>query len=370
MIFSKEMFRGLVPVCEAKLGKKLTPLEIESLIRHVRLLNPQLVDEYARMDTSLKTLYEFIANSYYAKVHESRSYDIKEMMKAQLETPNVSVEKFRIENFSSSDILGDMDALKQATKIMNRESLMRDVNILIDSRYQNMSNQDRSKISFNIVSETKNKSEGSGTIIASTYLKEVVEIEVYPFSIPFFTDADNYYKKITMSILELSASSIDAYENSQFHFIFDIEKRLNLLYLTPINKIFKFHKPIARLSEFTIKFGSPLATITFEKDRLQTKTINYNTNPMVIEFYEIHNLLSGDLIYITDFETLDNAKDLAIISQINTPKGHTCSRIDSTTISINIDGNSVQFPDQTRSFVIYLGSKRILIPMRIRYIES
>ena len=197
----------------------------------------------------------------------------------------------------------------------------------------------------------------------------MVEIEVFPFSIPYFTDADNYYKKITMSILELSASSIDAYENSQFHFIFDIEKRANLLYLSPINKVFKFHKPIARLNEMTIRFGSPLATITFEKDRLPTRSIDYNVNPMTIEFFESHSLLSGDIIYINSFETANIPADLNVISQINTTKGHLCTRINSTTISINIDGTTIKFPDIDRSFMVYLGSKRILIPMRIRYIE-
>jgi len=371
MLFSKEILKGIVSTCEAKLKKSLQPIEVDSIIRHIKSLNPHLIDEYARMDTSLKTMNEFICNTYVDKLKEPEAYDVKEMMKAQMDSAvEPDANKFRIEGFSSGDILDDPATLRNITRILNRDSLMRDVNILIDSRYQNASNQDRSKIAFNIVSETKNKSEGSGTIIASSYLKDVVEIEIYPFSIPFFTDADNYYKKMTLSILELSASSIDAYENSQFHFIFDIEKRYNLLYLTPINKIFKFHKPISRIGEFTIRFGSPLATLTFEKDRLQTKTINYSVNPMTIEFYEIHNLLSGDLIYFSDFETLNNAKDLEIISQVTTPKGHTCSRIDSKTISINIDGSLVQFPDLSRSFVIYLGSKRILIPMRVRYMET
>ncbi len=369
MIFNREVLRGVVSLCEKKLNKKFTAVEVGSLFRHIKSMNQQLIDEYAKMDPSLKVMNDFIVNTYTARLKEAESYDIKEMMKAQMEG-TADAEKFRMEKFSSGDLLDDPVALREITKVLNRDSLLRDINILIDSRYQNMSNQDRSKFSFTIVSETKNKSEGSGTIIASTSLKEIVEIEVYPFSIPFFTDADNYYKKITMSILELSASSIDAYENSQFHFIFDIEKKLNLLYLTPINKVFKFHKPIARLSEFTVKFGSPLATITFEKDRLQTKTINYAVNPMTIEFYEAHNLLSGDLIYFNDFETLDNANDLAIINDITTPKGHTCSRIDSVTISINIDGTRVRYPDLGRSFVIYLGSKRILIPMRIRYLEA
>jgi hypothetical protein len=382
-IISKDNLKNLVAKCEKRLNKKFTLIDIESLVRYVKKMNPVIIQEQINADSSLNKANEYVSDSYISYISEPKAYDIKEMLKDNMDSnlntkSNQMMDKYKMERFrgdrnveSFSDLNSyDPATLVEVAKIINRDSLLRDVNILIDSRYQNRSNQDRSKFSFSIVSGTKNKSEGSGTIISSTSIEDIVEIEVFPFSIPYFNDADNYYKKITMSILELSASSIDAYENSQFHFIFDIEKRLNLLYLTPINKVFKFHKPISKINELTIRFGSPLATITFENDRLQTKTINYGANPMTIEFFEPHNLLTGDIIYINDFETLDNARDLAIINDINTPKGHLCSRIDSVSISININATLIKFPDISRRFMIYLGSKRILIPLRIRYIDA
>ncbi len=373
-IVSRDNLNKLVDECQGVLNKKFSVLEIESLVRYVRKMNKANLENISSLDD----INKYIANSYSTYINEPKAYDIKEMLKEQMDTKIVKSNKHATSYFQGgkssfsnlSDILGDDIGLKNLTKVLNRESLMRDVNILIDSRYQNLSNQDQSKFSFTIISDTKNKSEGSGAIISSVALRDLVEIEVFPFSIPYFTDADNYYKKITMSILELSASSIDAYENSQFHFIFDIEKRANLLYLTPINKIFKFHKPISRLNEMTIRFGSPLSTITFEKDRLITRSIDYNSNPMTIEFFESHSLLSGDIIYINSFDTNDSAADLNIISQINTPKGHLCTRINSTIISINIDATSIRFPSLDRRFVVYLGSKRLLIPMRFRYIDT
>ena len=376
-LISKENLPKLVEECEESLTTKFSMLEIQSLVRYVRKMNTSILNNEIISDDTYKKVNKYVANSYKNYIKEPKAFDTKETLKDQMENNKVTAEKNTMEECTEresmsnlGELIEDENSLKQLTKILNRDSLLRDINILIDSRYQNLSNQDRSKFSFTIVSETKNKSEGSGTIIASTSLQNIVEIEVFPFSIPYFTDADNYYKKITMSLLELSASSIDAYENSQFHFLFDIEKRLNLLYLTPINKIFRFHKPIAKINELTIRFGSPLAAITFEKDRLTTSNINYASNPMIIEFYESHSLLSGDIIYINGFETLDNAKDLSIINDINTPKGHLCSRIDNTTISININANLIQFPDTSRQFVVYLGSKRLLIPFRIRYLDS
>lgn len=372
-IVSRENLNNLVEECQTILNKKFSVLEIESLVRYVRKMNKENLENL----DSLGKINKYIAGSYSSFINEPKAYDIKEMLKEQMESKVVNSSKYNTSYFQGgkssfsnlSEIVGDDTGLKNLTKILNRESLLRDVNILIDSRYQNLSNQDRSRFSFTVISDTKNKSEGSGTIISSVALRDLVEIEVFPFSIPYFTDADNYYKKITMSILELSASSIDAYENSQFHFIFDIEKRANLLYLTPINKIFKFHKPISRLNEMTIRFGSPLSTITFEKDRLTTRSIDYNSNPMTIEFFESHSLLSGDIIYINSFDTNNSAADLNIISQINTTKGHLCTRINSTTISINIDATVIRFPSLDSRFIVYLGSKRILIPMRFRYID-
>ena len=256
------------------------------------------------------------------------------------------------------------------TKILNRDSLIRDSNIIVDSRYQNLANIDRSKISFTIVSDIKNKAIGSGMITSNGTVQNIVELEIFPFSIQYITDADNYYKKITLSILELSAASIDAYEDSQFHFLFSAERNLNLLDLTPINNVFRFHKPISKLTDFTLRFGSPFAPIKFDKDRLITKSINYSSNPAILEFSEDHNLLSGDIIYITDFTSLNPAKDLNIINEINSTKGHLCSRVNNTSISINIDMNLVKEPDESLPIVVYLGSKRILMPMRIRYLDS
>jgi hypothetical protein len=201
-------------------------------------------------------------------------------------------------------------------------------------------------------------------------MRDIVEIEIYPFSIPYISSADNYYQKITLSILELSAISIDTYENSQFHFIFQGKINGNLIDLTPINKTFRFYKPIARINEFSLQFGSPLSPIIFDKDRLYTTSINYATNPGVISFGESHNLITGDLVYIENFTTLTPAKDLNIIEEINNSQGHICTRINNTSISINVDLTQIAFPSQILglSVLVYFGSKRILLPLKFRYL--
>jgi hypothetical protein len=256
------------------------------------------------------------------------------------------------------------------TKILNRESLLRDSNILLDSRYRNISNSDQTKIQFAIMNNSKLKVPGTGIVTSLAPMRDILEIEIFPFSIPYSSNADNYYKKITLSILELAAISIDSYEDCQFHFMFTAVKNKNLIDLTPINPIFRFYKSVTNITDLTLRFGTPLYPITFDSDRLYTSNIDYTSNPCLITFNKDHNLLSGDLVYITEFTTLDPAVDLNIINTFNDNNGHLCTRLSNDEISINIDATLVKYPNTNLSINIYFGSKRILLPLRIRYLHN
>ena len=65
------------------------------------------------------------------------------------------------------------------TKILNYESLLRDSNILLDSRYQNLSNSDLTKIQFTIMNNSKIKVPGSGIITSIAPMRDILEIEIY-----------------------------------------------------------------------------------------------------------------------------------------------------------------------------------------------
>ena len=75
---------------------------------------------------------------------------------------------------------------------------------------------------------------------------------------------------------------------------------------------------------------------------------------------------------------------IPIITEINNPQGHICTRLSNTTISINVDFSQIivnnrplainNYPNssnpQDLSVIVYFGSKRILMPLRIRYLLS
>ena len=263
------------------------------------------------------------------------------------------------------------EQLIKITKIMNFESLWKDSYIIIDSRYRSLANNNNKEIEFNIIQNTKIKIPGTGNIYAHGDTRQIVQMEIFPFSIPYSAIADNFYNKITMSIKEMLPISFEAYEDSQFHFMFNSIEDGNLIKLSPINSVFKFYKPITHIGgSFTLRFGAPFAPVIFDKDRLNTLAINYTTDPMEIQFSEDHNLITGDLVYFDDFATLNLAADDDIIKIINRAEGHLSTRINNTTISINVNANIITNPNINHISTIYLGSKRIFIPMRLTYLLS
>ena len=384
-ITNVENFKKIVNIAETSFNKKLNKIEVSNIINYISQLN--FTKLYNTYKGDIDATNTNIIASYKAYINQSKSFDLQEYQKKSLKADTSAIynsgESFRNKetldnntNIDISTLLSNFPKLSTEsdqvnfTKIFNYQSLLRDSNILIDSRYQNLANTDRTRIPFTIVNNTKTKIPGSGIITSIGLIQDILEIEIFPFSIPYISSADNYYKKITMSILELSSISIDAYEDSQFHFMFTAEKNKNLIDLIPINSVFRFYKPIAKLTDFTLRFGSPLTPIIFDKDRLYTSFIDYTSNPGIITFSEDHNLLSGDIIYITNFTSNDPAKDLNIINEINSKNGHLCTRTNNISISINIDFGLVLSPNSSLSIEVYFGSKRILMPMRIRYLYN
>lgn len=377
-----ENLKKLVNLAETEFKKKFNKLEITDLINFINQLNFTKI-----YNKDIDIVNSDIVSTYKKIVMKPKNFDLQEYFKQQInEKSNINLKKYEsfqnkesLENPNDSELVRTLIQMMpnlntendkiNFTKILNYESLLRDSNILLDSRYQNLSNNDLTKIQFTIMNNSKIKVPGSGIITSIAPMRDILEIEIFPFSIPYSANADNYYKKITMSILELASVSVDSYENCQFHFMFIATKNKNLIDLTPINPIFRFFKPITKLADFTLRFGTPLTPIVFDKDRLYA-TINYGSSPCVLTFNENHNLISGDLIYINDFTTLNPAQDLNIINVFNDSNGYLCTRISNDEISINIDATKVLFPDPNLSINIYFGSKRILLPLRLRYMYN
>lgn len=377
-----ENLKKIITLAETEFNKKFNKLEITDIINFINQLNFSKI--YNKDIEKVNTL---IIDNYKNLVNKPKNFDLQEYFKQEINGKSgINIKKYEsfqnkegYENSNDSELIRSLMQMMpnlnteidqiNFTKILNYESLLRDSNILLDSRYQNLSNGDLTKIQFTIMNNSKIKIPGTGIITSIAPMRDILEIEIFPFSIPYSANADNYYQKITMSILELASVSVDSYENCQFHFMFTATKNKNLIDLTPINSVFRFFKPITKLADFTLRFGTPLTPIIFDKDRLYA-SIDYTSNPCVLTFNEDHNLISGDLVYINDFTTLNPAQDLNIINTFNDTNGYLCTRISNIEISINIDATQVLNPDNNLSINVYFGSKRILLPLRIRYLYN
>ena len=287
------------------------------------------------------------------------------------------------EAFDGIGAILDMPIAKriEAIKYTNYQSLFRDEYIMIDSRYQNKVNTDSTKMVFSLISDTKTKSDHGGIIIGNT-IKDIVEIEIYPFTIPYKPLYATFYNKITLSINEWLSNSFEAYEGGQFHFCFDIDRiENNLIYLRPINSIYSFSKPVNHIDDFTLSFGAVFPKIAFDADRMYPSSIDY-TNPYgLIKFDQPHGLVTGDLIYISNFDTPTPAQDVNTINQVNRPEGHIIVKKDNYSIIINIDLTAVHHEDPIgsgrypiqdfmQSTLVYFASKRVQFQMRLRYLTS
>lgn len=264
---------------------------------------------------------------------------------------------------------------------LNYSSLKRDEYILIDSRYQNIVNPDRTKMVFSLITSTKIRSDHGGVIVG-TPIKNIVELEIYPFTIPYKPIYSTFYKKITLSINEWTSSSFEAYEGGQFHFCFDIDKiDENLIYLKPINSIYAFSSPVNYVDNFTISFGAVFPKITFDPDRMYPSKIDFTNEYGLFEFSTQHMLVTGDLVYISGFDTPDPAKDVLIITEINRAEGHTIVKKDNFSFIVNVDLSTLRIEDPVGSqrypieefkqdVVVFFASKRVQIQLRMRYLTS
>lgn len=366
----------------------LAPLQVESIIKKVKTLkeaNEYIVKLYGdtvKANTSSIPDNLNKTKKYLLKVIKTPGDNVAKSKDTRYKGTFDNKESFQ-EGFDGPGSILDMTATQriETIKYLNYQSLFREEYIFVDSRYQNTVNPDPSKILFTLLSNTKTKSDHGGIIVGST-IKDIVEVEVFPFSIPYKPVYATFYNKITLTINEWSNSSFEAYEGGQFHFCFDIEKiDNNLIYLRPINSTYSFSRPVNYIDSFSLSFGAMLPKIGFDLDRMYPSKIDYKDEYGLFIFDQPHGVVTGDLVYITDFNTPDEARDVETIKEVNRPEGHVIVKKDNYSFIINVDLRSVHHEDPPLSGIypiesfdqralVYFASKRIQIQMRLRYLTS
>lgn len=260
-------------------------------------------------------------------------------------------------------------------QLVNPQASYRKNYILLDSRYRDLSQDVAgggiSTFTWNFLANSSVNTQGGVNSLGS--VQQLVSISCGDLRIPFQNNAlTNAYKRVTLLINEFSGQSYIGQEGRRFHFIYKTELDGNMIECTTIpsrKSTFDFAKPITQIDTFTVSFSCPLEPIKFDMDRM-LMSVAY-TNPARLTGVYPHHLQTGDQVYMTDFTTNDVDSDSAVILNANNIGGFNVFVINDYTIELQqLDLTTVVAPITPFNTSVYFGSKRLLIPLELKYVGT
>ena len=364
--------------------RTLSKIEIEYIIQYIRELNPSSFNR-----KTPKELVSIITQNYIKRLNSTRHYyDSHEISKGHLKNNEDYMYSMDCGDYSVSDnipisldgIVGDNIEFKSlvpnsSTSIKPPDvqnvstgiklQPIQNIYLLLDSKYRNLSTD--LNIYKWVINNNSNTVQGSVNTLSSN-IKNIINIQFSNIQIPYTPSADNVYKKISLFIEEFSSMAVLAHPNIRYHMLFDSTILANRINLTPDasdDGYFRFYKPLNVLDSITINFKSPFSVINFLKDRYYIHTNNGIITTLT--FSEPHNMSDGELVHIEDYNTLSTNLDIVQIQLINQDIGHTITYIDNYSLSINVDTSTVT-NDVNNTPLVFVASRRILIPLRLEYL--
>lgn len=211
-----------------------------------------------------------------------------------------------------------------------------------------------------------------GDIRMKDTLKELISMKVNPFWMPVSRVNNGYYSKIRMLIHEFSAQSTESQQFlangdikiQEYHFeLLVTQQSFGRFYLEPTNDgIFKFRKPFARPESITISFTDPFNVIIPPADYMSASVTP--TNPAVFTTNIPTELATGDIVYIQNFVSTNTQLNVAV----NRERGYIATRLGTNSFSIPVDLSSL--PSTITNTLVYIGSKRLIIPIEFTSLEQ
>ena len=237
------------------------------------------------------------------------------------------------------DDISDNKNNKSDNKLYDvNNKIIKSAYLYLDTKYRSLENDGTEYFKWNYTNLI-NTQVGSVNSIAD--VKDIISMCIITYKIPLVSNALNQNERITLSIDELSGQSVIAHENRRFHSVGISRIRDNWIDIRceDFRKgVFKFNNPINNLNSLTVRFGNPLEPIIFDKDRLNG-LFTYNTDDIItITFQENHNLTTGDIIYVENFDTKNS---LLTSNTIQKSNGHTITVLNLNQLTIAVDTKSI-----------------------------
>lgn len=370
-IINKENATQLLREISAKIApNKIDQSIIDSFSNFIRNFKVS-----AYRNQSKETINAIIVQLFLKKIKDSfddTEYDIHEMLKHEINKKGDNPELVKMLPATKSTptmavspnittVAFDLPKYHELLRTMDRNAIIRDAHLFFDTFNRDRSDVNKDRYVFHF---ENSYSKREGTVNALGQIRDIIELEIYPFELPFTSTVNNYYNKITMLVGEFKQGFIG---QEEFHFIFNTTiLSNNTVRLTPVNSTFKLRDPITKLDNLTLIFKAPFTPVQFHDDIINC-SITY-ANPARFTSTVDHNLESGDIVYFTNFATANLSGDNEIIQNVNRVEGFTINKISNVEFSVVILDFTTLTPIPGFTVQVKLGSKRALIPLRIGYI--
>lgn len=339
---SNDFITNIVRKIENVINRKINIIEEDIIISAIRNTPDKIfyTDSIEHIITLIKNV---VVDEITISHCDNNVVDTHEILKKKINPDYVEIKKKEHKkkvNVNLDSVFGYSDISTLIKKANEPISSVNNIHLLLDTRYRVLENDGTEYFKWNHIDKLVT---AQGTVNSVDTIRDVISLHIMPYRIPISSSAITDYNLITVSIEEFTAQSFIAHENRRFHFLGCIDSQvgswLQICSDNYNNGEYNFNIPITTVNTLTIKLGTPLEPIIFDKDRLNG-TIVYS-NPLIINFTEPHNNISTNVIYIDTFTTLNPGYDSELINMVNKKIGHKVTLISPTSLSIPVDASGV-----------------------------
>lgn len=354
---NKNFVNTLLAAIKKNIKRNLTQNESSYIVAHLQNVNPTLFKNPP--EVIFKALVADIVEKFNSQPCQEDRYDIHETLKSQIglagedgaayARPSVNNDRLTSQitqafanTVSVNNILG-MSNLNDLRSILSTDSkTTKSASIIMDTRWRGLDTDGTTVFKW-VFQGTTSISQGSTNAVFD--IQNITAMRVKEIRIPYTRMADNQYRRVSMLVNDFLSQSIIAQENAYYHFMFYPEndgRWINLRLKRDTDGYYKFRNPISTITNLSVSFSSPLEKIVFDADRMNMAVTDYSTT-ITLTSTSPHNLETGDLVYISNFMTLNPVFDVNIRSVVNEPLGIRVNYIDDYNLALNVDTTPIKF---------------------------
>ena len=311
------------------------------------------VSDYTIEDST--TFHEYLANAYVTQI-KSRKSDQVIITKQALHKNEPPASK------TGAHIMTIIvDSFNRDTSRDSSDARIRSLKGITDFGFTLSTRDDRSAL-------------GTGRVPSRVVPAGITYMKVGKVTIPYSQSMGLLNTSRELSLTLTGVRNNGAYMSNQgstetIHFSFYFMRcpfNQELALLEPINRFCWFDPPLAYLTDVSMRWSDPHFPVEFPNDRLTVSSIDYNSTDGRITFAVDHQLVTGDVVVVTGFDT-EEKRHPSIVSNVNSKRGHRVTRIDDRTIAIGVDLTSIDDEDLNNKPLIVFASKCFRLPIEIGF---